>query len=142
MDTIKESTAGILAILGAGGKVGQFCSKIVALKTAPEALQTLNDEVEEVQTGVRDVDELLRVYSETQMVAPPSSVAITLIKTQRTLSKLEKMIAYELETPSANNEPRVDKSVWLMAGKRIDQIRKEIRDNRIALASALNLLSW
>lgn len=80
--------ASILAILGASGKVGQFCRKIVALKNAPEALHTLNDEVEELQIVVRDVNDLLRIYSESQLAAPPSSVATALVKTRRTIVTL------------------------------------------------------
>lgn len=67
-------TAGILAILGASGKVGQACSKIVALKDAPEALQSLNNEFDELQTVVQEVDDLLRENSDNRGAEPPQSL--------------------------------------------------------------------
>lgn len=134
-------TASILALLGAGGKVGTACKKIIALRHAPAALMALNNEVTDLHILVQDVDDILRQNSETSETDTPPSVTSALKRTRATLLRLETLIAYELMTPSAGNESRLDRSVWLRAESRVQKLKDDIRADRVALTSALGLLT-
>lgn len=134
-------TASILALLGAGGKVGTACKKIIALRHAPAGLMALNNEVTDLHILVQDVDDILRQDSETSGTDTPPSVTSALKRTRATLLRLETLIAYELTTPSASNESRLDRSVWLRAESRVQKLKDDIRADRVALTSALGLLT-
>lgn len=134
-------TAGILAVLGAGGKVGTACQKIIALRHAPYALIALNNEVTDLHIVVKDVNDILRLHSQTSETDALPSVTSALKRTTATLLRLETLIAYELTTPSGDNESRLDRSVWLQAESRVQKLKDDIRADRVALASALGLLA-
>jgi hypothetical protein len=65
-------TAGILAIFGAGGKVGNGLRKLVQLRDAPDALLALCNEVTDLQCVVQNVDDLLQQWHDEH--ALPSSI--------------------------------------------------------------------
>ena len=134
-------TASILAVLGAGGEIGKACKKIIDLRDAPDALIALNNEVTDLHILVRDVDNVLRLHSRISETDAPPSVTSALERVKATLLRLESLIAYELTTPSGNNGPRLDRSVWLRAESKVQKLKDDIRADRVALASALSLLT-
>ena len=134
-------TAGILAVLGAGGEVGKACKKIIDLRHAPDVLIALNNEVTDLHILVGDADEILRQYSEIGGTDAVPSVTSALERIKATLLRLESLIAYDLMTPSGSNGSRLDRSVWLRAESRVQELKDDIRADRVALASALGLLT-
>ena len=134
-------TVGILTLLSAGGTIGKTLNKIITLK-APDVLHALNNEVVDLQIVVKDVSNLLEQHSEITKAAPISSICFALDKSKRTLLNLESLIAYELTTTTGkDNELRLDRSAWFRLEPKVLRLKNEIRDDRVRLSVALNILS-
>ena len=134
-------TVGILTLLSAGGTIGKTLNKIITLK-APDVLFALNNEVVDLQIVVKDVSNLLEQHSEITQAAPISSICFALDKSKRTLLNLESLIAYELTTTTGkDNELRLDRSAWFRLEPKVLRLKNEIRDVRVRLSAALNILS-
>ncbi|KAG8529152.1 uncharacterized protein KY384_005787 [Bacidia gigantensis] len=135
-------TASILAILGAGGKIGKGLKKVVHLKDAPDALLALNNEVADLKLVVADIDDHLRALEEVSDSAPPKSVTSALEKVKSTTLELERYIAYDLTTVDGKTKDlRVDRSKWMRAEVVLSNLREAIRGDRVALGSGLNLIA-
>ena len=134
-------TVGILTLLSAGGTIGKTLNKIITLK-APDVLLALNNEVVDLQIVVKDVSNLLEQHSEITKAAPISSICFALDKSKQTLLNLESLIAYELTTTTGkDNELRLDRSAWFRLEPKVLRLKNEIRDDRVRLSAALNILS-
>ena len=134
-------TVGILTLLSAGGTIGKTLNKIITLK-APDVLFALNNEVVDLQIVVQDVSNLLHQHSEIPQAAPIKSVCFALDKSKRTLLDLECLIAYELTTTTGkDNELRLDRSAWFRLEPKVLKLKNDIRDDRVRLSAALNILS-
>ena len=134
-------TVGILTLLGAGGMIGKTLNKIITLK-APDVLFALNKEVVDLEIVVQDVSNLLHQHSQVTRAAPISSVCFALDKSKRTLLNLESLIAYELTTTKGkDNELRLDRSAWSRLEPKVFKLKNDIRDDRVRLLAALNILS-
>ena len=134
-------TVGILTLLGAGGTIGKTLNKIITLK-APDVLFALNNEVVDLQIAVQDVSNLLHQHSEITQAVPIKSVCVALDKSKQTLLSLESLIAYELTTTTGKfNELRLKRSAWLRLEPKVLKLKNDIRDDRIRLSAALNVLS-
>ena len=134
-------TVGILTILSAGGTIGKTLKNIITLK-APDVLFALNNEVVDLQIVVQDVSDLLHQHSQISQDAPIKSVCFALDKSKRTLLELESLIAYELTTTTGkDDELRLDRSAWVRLEPKILKLKTEIREDRVRLSAALNVLS-
>ena len=133
-------TAGILAILGAGGKVGNGLKKIIALKHAPDALLALNNEVTDVQIAVQDVDDLLRRYTDLSKTQIPIIVIRSLQQTKKTVLLVECFIAYDLTTIEAGRQ-RVDKSEWFQATSKVQDLKTKLQADKSSLLLSLGVLT-
>ena len=89
-------TANILAILGAGGMIDKWLSRLVAAKDAPDELLALNNDVSDFHCVICDVDSLLRKQSDNKAESIPQSIIKALERSKDTLLALEKLITYEL----------------------------------------------
>ena len=135
-------TVGILTLLSAGGTIGKALKKITTLNP-PDVLLALNNEVVDLQIVVKDVSNVLQRHSEVTQAAPVSSICFALAKSKRTLSKLESLMAYELTTTTGkDNELRLDRSAWLRLEPKVLRLKNDIRDDRVRLSTASNILSW
>jgi len=132
-------TAGILAIVGAGGKVGNGLKKLVQLRDAPDALLALCNEVSDLQCVVHNVDDLLQQLQ--QEHALPSSIKGALNQAKATVLDLEKIIFYDLTTITTRGGYRVDRSSWLRAETKVATIKERIKAANILLVNALSLLN-
>ncbi len=134
-------TVGILTLLSAGGTIGKTLNKVITLK-APDVLFALNNEVVDLEIAVQDVSDLLHQHSEITQAVPIKSVCFALDKSKRTLLDLESLLAYELTTTTGkDNELRLDRSAWFRLEPRVLKLKNDIRDDRIRLSAALNVLS-
>ena len=134
-------TVGILTLLSAGGTISKTLNKIITLK-APDVLFALNNEVVDLQIVVQDVSDLLHQHSQISQDAPIKSVCFALDKSKRTLLELESLIAYELTTTTGkDNALRLDRSAWFRLEPEILKLKNDIRNDRIRLSEALNILS-
>lgn len=134
-------TVGILTMLSAGGTIGKTLEKTIILK-APDVLFALNNEVVDLQIVVQDVSDLLHQHSQISQDAPIKSVCFALDKSKRTLLELESLIAYELTTTTGkDNELRLDRSAWFRLEPKVLKLKNDIRNDRVRLSEALNVLS-
>ena len=141
MDPLSIS-ASVVALLGAGGTLAKLLRKGIGLKNAPDVLRALNDEVSELQSTANDVNDLLWTANRDSDDQPPKSLVSTLNRVKSVLLQLESYIAYQLTVVTADGEgKRLDKSVYLRAGHRLQEFKDEILTSRIALASALSLFA-
>ena len=63
-------------------------------------------------------------------------------KSNRTLLDLESLIAYELTTTTGkDNELRLDRSAWFRLEPKVLKLKNDIRDDRVRLSVALNVLA-
>ena len=137
-----SAAASILTILGAGGAVGKFLKKVIALKRAPEILLALNNDIVDLQRVVQIVDELRQEHSQMTDEAPLNHVSESLGKVKKTLSTLEYLVSYELTAVERDGiHLRLDRSVWLRVESKIRRLRREIRANKGDLCLALTLLT-
>jgi len=132
-------TAGILAIFGAGGKVGNGLRKLVQLRDAPAALLALCNEVTDLQCVVQNVDDLLQQWHDEH--ALPSSTEGALNQAKATVLDLEKIIFYDLTNITTRGGYRVDRSSWLRAETKVAAIKERIKAANISLVNALSLLN-
>lgn len=132
-------TAGILAIFGAGGKVGNGFRKLVQLRDAPDALLALCNEVIDLQCVVQNVVDLLQRWQDEH--ALPSSIEGALNQAKATVLDLEKIIFYDMTTITTRGGYRVDRSSWLRAETKVAATKERIKAANISLVIALSLLN-
>ena len=141
MDPLAVS-ASVLTLLGAGGTLSKLLRKGIDLKNAPDVLRALNDETFELQSTANDVNDLLWTATRDCDESPPKSLVSSLNRVKSVLLQLESYISYQLTTFTADGEnTRLDKSVYLRAERRLQELKDEIYASRIALASALSLFA-
>ena len=141
MDPLSIS-AGVVALLGAGGTLAKLLRKGIGLKNAPDVLRALNDEVSELQSTANDVNDLLWTANRDPDDHLPKSLVSTLNRVKSILLQLESYISYQLTTVTADGKSnRLDRSVNLRAEHRLQEFKEEILTSRIALAAALSLFA-
>ena len=141
MDPLSIS-ASVVTLLSAGGTLSKLLRKGIGLKNAPDVLRALNDEVSELQSTANDVDDLLRTATRDPDDRPPKSLTGSLSRVKSGLLQLESYISYQLTTVTDDGESiRLDKSVYVRAERRLQELKDEIHVSRIALASALSLFA-
>ena len=137
-----SAAASILTLLGAGGAVGKFLKKVVALKHAPDILLALNNDIVDLQRVVQGVEELRQQHSQMTDKASLDHVCESLGKVKKTLSILEYLVSYELTVVERDGSHlRLDRSAWLRVENRIRRLREEIRANKGDLCLSLTLLT-
>ena len=137
-----SAAASILTVLGAGGAVGKFLKRVLALKDAPDILLALNNDVVDLQHVVQIVEELLQGHSRMTDKAPLDHVCESLGKVKKTLSTFEYLVSYELTVVERDGSHlRLDRSAWLRVENKIKRLRKEIRANKGDLCLSLTLLT-
>lgn len=135
-------TAGIIAILGAGGVVGKQVKSLIALESAPAELLILNNEISDLQDVLNDVQDLLRRQSDDHGATVPLALTKALQQSRETVLALEKLIAYDLTViDSRSKVPRVDKSRWLRAVKKLETYKSRIHRNRIEVSAASAIMA-
>ena len=133
-------TASVSALLGTGGTIARALKKVIKLKNAPDCLQELEEELEELQCMVNDVQSLLLARTEPEYCELPSTLPLALKRLKGTLLALEKLIAYDLTTVKRNeNSLRIDRSEWLLAENKIQSIIIRARADKSSLGVALVL---
>ena len=131
----------ILTILGAGGQISKGLKRLLTLKLAPDILCALNNEVADLQLLVAESQELLRGASDYVDTKPPASMVRTLEHVKDELLALEGFLVYRLSNIDSEARPpiRVDRSRFLYSHRNIEIFKDRIREQRIALVSAMNL---
>ncbi len=135
-------TAGIVAILGAGGVLGKRVKSLIALESAPDELLILNNEISDLQYVLHDVQDLLQQHLDGQGAPVPLALTKALQRSRETVLALEKLIAYDLTViDSRYKKPRVDKSRWLRALKDLETHKDRIRRDRLEVSAASAIMA-
>lgn len=140
-------TASIIAVVGAGSKIGKGLKKLVAARHMPDIVLALNNEVSDLRCVVHDLDDLLwqhdQVAHEDRGPLPGhASLSSALKHAKETLLALKSLIAYELTTvDSTNGHIKMDWSSWLRAEAKAQKLKDDIHTDRVRLSSALSLLA-
>ena len=133
-------TASILAVAGAGGNLARGLKRVLELKTAPDALLALNNEVNEVELIIQDVQVLLeQLY--TANITPPISLKMAFEQTKTTILAVESFVAYDLTVITSDGTLRIDKSRWIRAKEKVKILKKSMKSDRLALSVSLNILA-
>ena len=127
-------TASIIAVLGAGGTIAKGLSKIRRLKSAPDILLQLNNEVTDLHLLIRAVNEL---YHRPTNLNPTSTlqekvVCNALERAKYAVLELEKLIEYVLTKQTARGT-EVDTLAWSRVLDRVKEAKNNIRTARTDL---------
>lgn len=130
-------TANILAILGTGGMIDKWLSRLVTAKDAPDELFALNNEVSDFHWVICDVDSLLRKHSDNTAESIPQSLIKALERSKDTLLALEKLITYELMVvKSRPGQVQVDWCTWLRSGQKLGRFKDKIWCDKLNVSTA------
>ena len=137
-----SAVASVLTLLSAGGAVGKFFKKVVALKHAPDILLALNNDIADLHHVVHSIDELLQKHSQMTEKPPLGHVRQSLERVKKTLSTFEHLISYKLTTVERDGKHlRLDRSAWLQAEPEIIRIKERIRADKGDLCLSVTLLT-
>lgn len=135
-------TAAIIALIGAGGKVGTGLRKLVELRNAPDSLLQLNNEVADLKLIVQAID--------TNTLDSPADDSGAAAQYQLTHNALERVkeVALELEVLIENTLTKVtddgtkfDKVAWLRQAKKVQGLKEKIRNAKTDLRTASSIAS-
>lgn len=134
-------TASLLTVIGTAGVIGNGLRRIVALRNAPKILLALRYEVANLYCILQAVEHLIKQHAETAHAGPIECLCSALENSQESLFKLEDLMKEKLIIEGKDGETRLDRTVWLFSSSKVQDIKDQIRSNRIDLAFALNLLA-
>ena len=111
-------TVSVLAILGSSGSVGKAVKKLMGLRSVPDALLALNNEISDFHLIVSKTDALLQLYRGTpsttsRVVSFATEISPLLVRGKARLLELECLIEYTLTAPGPNGESVLNKAAWL-----------------------------
>ena len=131
-------TVGILAVLGATGKVGKFLKEVIELSKGPDILLALNNELVDLHMLVQGVHDVLLQHSSISDQGPNEGLVRSLAKVEAVISKFERLLAYDLSKMNRDgSQVKLDKSSWLRQKSRVHTLKDEIRECKDNLAVAL-----
>ncbi|KAL9117489.1 MAG: hypothetical protein Q9187_005974 [Circinaria calcarea] len=135
-------TAAIIAIVGAGGKVGTGLRKLVELRNAPDSLLQLNNEVTELQLVVQAVDDNTSNNSAVCSAAAAQHELVhnALERVKDVALELEGLIEYTL-TKITDAGTKIDHVAWLRQGKKVQNLKEKIRNAKNDLLTASSIAS-
>ena len=139
-------TVSVLTILGSSGSVGKAVKKLMGLRSLPDALLALNNEISDFHLVVSKTDALLRSHQST----PDTSSRITDFATELSpllargkvkLLELECLIEYNLTRPGQHGVSVLNKVAWLREQDKVRTIQDEIRSIRTSLATLIGIFA-
>ncbi|MCJ1279014.1 hypothetical protein MMC21_006835 [Puttea exsequens] len=110
----------------------------INVKNAPDVLLALNNKISDLHLVLDDVNDLLLASIPS---IPPKSLGSALERVKSTLSQLERFVAYELTTFDSAGNARVEKSTFFRNEHRLQQLKDDVRADRVVLGSALTLFA-
>lgn len=135
-------TASVIAVVQISGTISKGLKLIINLRSAPDILLALNNEVGDLQCIVQDTGDLLSQHLDIAGIDLIASVGRALDEAKRTLYRLESLLAYDLTTVTRKgNEPKLDRFVWLRIEGKVQQLKDEIREDKLSLSSVLSVLT-
>ena len=145
MDPLSISVS-ILTILGSTGSVGKAVKKLVGLRSVPDALLALNNEISDFHLIVSKIDALLQLHRDatstsSRVVDFATEISPLLERGKARLLDLECLIEYTLTAPGQHGEPVLNKVAWLREQERVRIVQDEIRSIRTSLAALIGIFA-
>ena len=136
-------TASILAVVGAGGTIAKGLHKLVSLKNTPLTLLQLNNEVSDLRLVVGAIEHLIHQYHLPTLSDQPNhqSLCNELQRAKVLILDLERLILYGLSKIGGDGNPKLDRVAWLRSETKVLRKKDRLRNNRINLSAALEILS-
>ena len=143
--------ASIIAVLGAADTIGKTLSRVKVLRSAPDEVLALNNEISDLTITLRNVDSCISMgttqgIGTTDRRAIPKDVfqhmstLITRAKDQ--LLQLEQLIHYRiLKSGSFDGEYKVFRARWVRARSTVESHRQALRDVRQNIVMQLLIIN-
>ena len=133
--------ASVITLLSTGRQVVKGFEKILKLKHAPDIIFALQNETSVICCVIEDIQSTLERCS-LEGFTPPASLAGEIERTRKTLLAVDCLIAYDITvTDTKGTSNRIDKSRWLRKETKIEELKNQMRVNRVDLALGLSLLA-
>ncbi|KAF7510833.1 hypothetical protein GJ744_005933 [Endocarpon pusillum] len=135
-------TASILTILGAAGQVKKGLERLQSLKSAPQELCALTNEIADLQVVLNNFSECLSQLQTQKSLEEDwvSSVQRPLGRAQNLIKELNVLIETKLTATKCPNEkgmPQVVRLSWTKEKKNLARFQKQLRETRVNLILAL-----
>ena len=133
--------ASIIAVLGAAEGVAEGILKIYSLRSAPDKLLALNNEISDLQILIYDVQRYTR--STTQVPQEQvQGLATSIDRAKEKLLQLDELIQFKILKPRIlHDKLNISKREWLKAVKVIDRSRQSSRDIRSNITTRFSLIN-
>lgn len=134
-------TASIVAVVGAASSVGRTLSKLASLRGAPNTIQALNNEIEDLRLILQEIDTLLRRDIDSSGPSLHQSLSSALQRAKDKLLELEVILEYQVMTVDDHGNAAVNRFGWARQQTTIQRIQEDLRSIRLDLIAALGLLN-
>ena len=133
-------TAGIIAVISAGGTFGKGLKKLISLRHAPNELRMLRSEVLDLQVLVKGVSDVARAHESITDTPLHPSACRALEKIKSTILALEKLIIYDLTTNvNSNGQTEITRLAWLRSQHKVQDLKEQIKSDKATLSVAFSV---
>ena len=122
-------TVSAITLLGTGGTIAKGLHRIRSLRTAPDTLLQLHNEVSDLHLLLHAIDGLYRQNRDPDIGSQQEIVCTVLKRAKDTVLELEKVIAYVL-TKETDSGTELDRVAWLLAFKKVKKLQNDMRNVR------------
>ena len=144
-------TAGIIAIIGAGGQAAKTIKKLASVKGAPDSILALHNEISDIRLIIIAIQDVFEKQRSTGIPFPgyrageaniDASVINALEQANEKLLELEAL--HDRLAPFSSGlsgTTTMDKVTWLREQKKLMLMQEDLRSTRLKLATALGVLN-
>ena len=141
-------TASIIAILGIGGKAAGAINKIAVLKSAPDVVLALNNEITDLRFVVSAIQDALRRQRDARLLSPgngigyDASVTNSLQQAMDKVTELESLYNYlQKFVSSPSSFIKFNRIAWLRKQPKIHRMLDDLKSVRLQLVGILVILN-
>ncbi|KAL8689868.1 MAG: hypothetical protein Q9218_004556 [Villophora microphyllina] len=134
--------ASVMTLLKTSRTVADGITRLTSLRHAPDVLLALNNEAADLQLVLEDLTALPQRFTDKLPETINLSFLREVERAKSVLAGLENLIAYRLTKFSGKTgRLSVDRSQWLWVYHKIPQALQDVRDCRLKLVAATNILN-
>ena len=141
-------TASIIATLGIGGKAAGAINKIAVLKSAPDVVLALNNEITDLRFVVSAIQDTLRRQRDARLLSPgngigyDASVTNSLQQAMDKVTELESLYNYlQKFVSSPSSFIKFNRIAWLRKQPKIHRMLDDLKSVRLQLVGILVILN-
>ncbi|MCJ1239219.1 hypothetical protein MMC14_007213 [Varicellaria rhodocarpa] len=122
-------TVSVITLLGAGGTIAKGLDRIRSLRTAPDILLQLYNEISDLHLLLHAIDGLYRQNRDPDIASQQEIVCTVLKRAKDIVLELEKVIVCML-TKETDSGTELDRVAWMLAFKKIKKMQNGMRNVR------------